>query len=60
MAAVDRDDAVRFRETLARLIAHVHQSGQVVPDHDLVSSVLMAPAADMTIAEMRALLQQTP
>jgi len=60
MAAVERDDAVRFRETLARLIAHVRQYGQVVPDHELIPSDLMAPAADMTLAETRALLQQTP
>jgi hypothetical protein len=58
LAAVDAGDDARFHSALDQLVEHVRQSGQVVPDDELVPSDLMVPAADMTLAEARDVLQK--
>ena len=56
--AVEAGDDARFEQLLAEVIERVHQEGQVVPAGELVASELMVPAADMTLAEVRALLHR--
>jgi 2-phospho-L-lactate transferase/gluconeogenesis factor (CofD/UPF0052 family) len=58
LAAVEANNQTQFHAALQRLIEHVQQSGQVVPDEELVPSDLMIPAPDMTLAEAHAVLQK--
>jgi len=54
--AVEADDAETFRSTLRDLLDTVRQSGARVPARDLVTSDLVLPDADTSLAEVRALL----
>ena len=56
-AAVNANQDVRFHQALTHLIEHVHHAGQALPVEELMPSDLMVPAADMTVAEARAVLQ---
>ncbi len=58
LAAMDANNQTQFHSALLRLIEHVEQNGQVVPDDELVPSDLMIPAPDMTLAEAHAVLQK--
>ena len=58
LAAVESNDQARFAATLKQLVEHVRQSGQVVPDDELVPSDLMIPAPDMSLAEAHQVLQK--
>ncbi|HEY7983000.1 MAG TPA: hypothetical protein VID73_02450 [Ktedonobacterales bacterium] len=58
-AAVHADDDGRFRGALRNLIQHVRDQGTVVPDDELVPSDVMIPAADMTLAEAKAVLEKS-
>ena len=57
LAAMDAGDNARFSAALAQLTEFVRSNGAVVPDAELVSSDLMVPAADMTLAEARERLE---
>jgi hypothetical protein len=58
LAAVEANDQARFDAVLRQLVEHVHASGQLVPDEELVPSDLMIPAPDMSLAEAHQVLQK--
>jgi hypothetical protein len=58
-AAIRADDEGQFRGALQHLIQHVHDSGTVVPDDELVPSDVMIPAVDMTLAEAKEVLSKS-
>jgi hypothetical protein len=53
-AALTDDQA--FGPTLAALLDSVRHSGSQLPDDELVTSDVVLPAAEATVAEVRALL----
>lgn len=55
--AIKQQDEQGFNTLLAQLTAYVRQNGTQVPDEELVPSDLMVPAADMTIAEAREVIE---
>ncbi|MFI5272432.1 MAG: hypothetical protein ACHQ4H_05280 [Ktedonobacterales bacterium] len=55
-AALDSGDDPAFTATLNELTAFVREHGQTLPLEEVVSSDLIIPAPDMTLAEARARL----
>lgn len=55
-AAVEAGDEPAFGEALAALLHGVRQVGTPVPDGEIVSSGLILPHAEATLAEVRDLL----
>lgn len=49
-------DEAAFPSALAALLEAVRQEGAPVPDEELVTSDVVLPASDATVAEVRALL----
>ena len=54
VAAVEGGDDVAFQSLLAEMIALVRSSGRAVPDDELVTSDVVVPPADTTLAEAAA------
>lgn len=54
--AIEANDVAAFHNTLSRLIEKVHRLGQPVSEKELVTSDVIVPPADMTLAETRSLL----
>ena len=54
--AVDAGDEQHFALALGRLLDRVRAGGTPVPADSLVGSDVVRPAADLTVAEVRALL----
>ncbi len=52
-AALNANDNAAFQATLQQLTAYVQQSGEVVPDEEVVASDVIVPAADMSLDEAR-------
>jgi PspA-Associated protein len=57
--AIHKDDQVHFHSLLDQLLALIRQHEQV-PDNELVSSDLIIPASDMSLAEAKKYLEATP
>lgn len=57
-AAVVTDDQAALTRALGELNEAVRQQGRPVPDDALVESDLVLPAADATMAEVRALFDE--
>ena len=55
-SAVDGGDEAAFTQSLAALLARVHEVGRPLPDEEIVSSDLVLPSADASLAEVRELL----
>lgn len=54
--AVDGGDDDAFTQSLAALLGRVREIGKPLPDEELVSSDLVLPSADASLAEVRELL----
>jgi hypothetical protein len=54
--AVDGGDEAAFTQSLAALLSRVRQVGRPLPDDEIVSSDLVLPSADASLAEVRELL----
>ena len=54
VAAVDADDEAGFATTFAALLDYVRAHGEVLADDELVSSQVLIPPADTTLAEAEA------
>jgi len=50
------EDGAAFPAALAALLDAVRAEGEVVPDEELVTSDVVLPSGDATVAEVRALL----
>jgi predicted transcriptional regulator len=57
VAALDQGDAERYASTLQTLVAYVRAHGEVLPMDEVVPSDLILPAPDMTLEEVRALME---
>jgi hypothetical protein len=55
-AAVDGGDEASFTQSLAALLSRVRDVGRPLPDDEIVSSDLVLPSADASLAEVRELL----
>ncbi|HEX4655120.1 MAG TPA: hypothetical protein VH274_05210 [Mycobacteriales bacterium] len=55
-AAVDGGDEASFTQSLAALLSRVRAVGRPLPDDEIVSSDLVLPSADASLAEVRELL----
>jgi hypothetical protein len=55
-SAVEAEDDARFKAALAALLDKVRSSGRPLPAEELVSSKLILPSADASLAEVRDLL----
>jgi hypothetical protein len=55
-SAVDGGDENGFQQSLAALLNRVRQVGKPLPDDEIVSSDLVLPSADASLAEVRQLL----
>jgi hypothetical protein len=55
-AAVDADDQQAFEAALAALLGRVRELGTTVPHEELVTSDLVLPSPDASLAEVRELL----
>ena len=60
LEAIHKDDHAHFHSLLNQLLTLIQQHGQQVPDDELVSSDLIVPAPDMTLAEAKKYLEATP
>jgi len=58
--AVHQDNHDHFHRLLNQLLNLIRQHGQQVPDEELVTSDLIIPAPDMTLAEAKKYLEATP
>ncbi|HEX6543739.1 MAG TPA: hypothetical protein VF040_18435 [Ktedonobacterales bacterium] len=56
--AIQSGDDLSFALALEKVIAFVHEKGEVVPVDEIVPSDIIVPAPDMTVAEARQYLQQ--
>jgi hypothetical protein len=56
--AIAAGDEQGFRDALTRLLAEVHEGGVPVADDVFVESDLVLPAADATIEEVAAMLEE--
>ena len=54
--AVDGGDDDAFTQSLAALLGRVREIGKPLPDEEIVSSDLVLPSADASLAEVRELL----
>ena len=54
--AVDGGDDEAFTQSLAALLGRVRNVGKPLPDDEIVSSDLVLPSADASLAEVRELL----
>jgi hypothetical protein len=54
VAAVDADDEAAFTTTFAALLDFVRTKGEPLADDELVSSQILIPPADTTLAEAEA------
>ena len=54
--AVDSGDEEGFTQSLAALLSRVREVGKPLPDEEIVSSDLVLPSADASLAEVRELL----
>ena len=54
--AVDGGDEAQFAQSLAALLSRVREVGRPLPDEEIVSSDLVLPSADASLAEVRELL----
>lgn len=57
--AVGADDQDQLSGVLHQLLERVRGLGQRVPDEDILDSDLILPAADSTVADVRALLNDS-
>jgi hypothetical protein len=55
-SAVDGGDEETFTQSLVALLSRVRQVGRPLPDDEIVSSDLVLPSADASLAEVRELL----
>ena len=55
-AAVDGGDEAQFTQSLVALLSRVREVGRPLPDEEIVSSDLVLPSADASLAEVRDLL----
>ena len=51
--AIEQDDTTAFSETLAEVVQLIQQKGARVADDEVVTSDLIIPAPDMSLAEAR-------
>ena len=58
--AVHKGDHEHFHSLLTQLLTLIRQNGQQVPDDELVTSDLIVPAPDMTLAEAQKYLEASP
>lgn len=58
--AVHKDDHQHFHSLLNQLLNLIRQHGQEVPTDELVTSDLIVPAPDMTLAEAKKYLEAAP
>jgi hypothetical protein len=56
LAALEQGDEAAFRETLGALLDSVRSFGAPLPDDSLEPSELILPAADASLEEVRAML----
>jgi len=54
VAAVEADDEAAFATTFAALLDFVREKGEALADDELVSSQILIPPADTTLAEAEA------
>ena len=54
--AVDGGDEAQFTQSLVALLSRVREVGRPLPDEEIVSSDLVLPSADASLAEVRDLL----
>ncbi len=57
--AMQTGDEALFSTTLEKVIAFVHEHGEVVPMEEVVTSDVIVPAADMTLDDARKYLYST-
>jgi len=55
-AAVEGGDESQFTQSLVALLSRVREVGRPLPDEEIVSSDLVLPSADASLAEVRELL----
>jgi hypothetical protein len=55
-AAVESGDEQEFAQALAGLLGRVREVGRPLPEEEIVSSDLVLPTADASLAEVRELL----
>ncbi len=60
LEAVHQSDHDHFHSLLNQLLNLIRQNGQQVPDEELVTSDLIVPAPDMTLAEAKKYLEAAP
>ena len=60
LVAIDTDNEARFHSLLKQLLEFVQQNGKQVPDSELVSSDMIVPGPDMSLAEARKYLEENP
>jgi hypothetical protein len=57
VAALDQQDAEGYASALQTLVAFVREHGEVLPMDEVAPSDSILPAPDMTLDEVRAMLQ---
>jgi hypothetical protein len=57
VAALDQQDAEGYSSALQTLVAFVREHGEVLPMDEVAPSDSILPAPDMTLDEVRAMLQ---
>jgi hypothetical protein len=55
-AAVEGGDEQQFTQSLVALLSRIREVGRPLPDEEIVSSDLVLPSADASLAEVRELL----
>ena len=60
LVAIDTDNDARFQSLLKQLLEFVQQHGQQVPNDELVTSDVIVPGPDMSLAEARKYLEENP
>jgi hypothetical protein len=60
LVAIDTDNEAHFQSLLKQLLEFVQQHGQQVPNDELVTSDVIVPGPDMSLAEARKYLEENP
>ena len=55
-SAVEGGDESQFTQSLVALLSRIREVGRPLPDEEIVSSDLVLPSADASLAEVRELL----
>lgn len=60
LEAMEAEDEIAFRETLAAVLTHIRGNGRRLADTELRQSDLIIPPGDINLAQARALLADYP